>query len=235
MSRVPAPVQLAFSFRHTAAYRLEDFLPAPCNRAALDAILAWPDWPTPALVLHGPPGSGRTHLAHIWCDRARALFMTGAELWEVADPLERLGTARALVIDDADLATAPRLLLELYNLLVERRGHLLLTATGPVEGWGLALPDLLSRLKAAASARIAPPDDALLAALLVKQFGDRGLSVPPAIVEYLIARMERSFAAAAQLVEALDRASLRARRPVTMGLARLALAEMAAREAEAEG
>ncbi len=233
MSRRAAPLQLAFAFRHPAAHRLEDFLPAPCNRAALDAVLAWPDWPTPALVLHGPPGSGRTHLAHIWAGRAKALFVTGAELWEVADPLERLGEARALAVDDADLA-APRLLLQLYNLLAERAGHLLLTATAPVGSWGIELADLRSRLKAAASVRIEPPDDALLAALLVKQLADRRLSVPPQIVEYLLARMDRSFAAAGRLVEALDRASLRARRPVTMGLARLALEELAAREAGAE-
>lgn len=236
MSRSPAPLQLAFTFPHPAGYRLEDFLPAPCNREALDAVLAWPDWPGPALILHGPPGSGRTHLAHIWRERAGALFVTGAELWEVADPLERLGTARALAVDDADLA-APRLLLQLYNLLVERRGHLLLTARAPVDRWGIALPDLLSRLKAAASVRIEVPDDALLAALLVKQLADRRLSVAPPIVAYLVARMDRSFAAAGRLVEALDRASLRARRPVTMAVARQALAEMAemrARETGAE-
>ncbi len=238
MSRSTTPLQLAFTFPHPAGYRLEDFLPAPCNQAAVDAVLAWPHWPTPALVLHGPPGSGRTHLAHIWCDRAQALLMSGAELWEVANPLERLGEARALAVDDADLVAAPRLLLQLYNLLVERGGHLLLTATAPPDRWGIRLPDLLSRLKAAASVRIEPPDDALLAALLVKQLADRRLSVAPSIVAYLVARMDRSFAAAGQLVEALDRASLRARRPVTMGLARQALAEMAemaAREAQAEG
>jgi len=231
----PAPLQLAFAFPHPAGYRLEDFLPAPCNREALDAVLAWPDWPGPALVLHGPPGSGRTHLAHIWRERAQALLMTGAELWEVANPLERLGTARSLVVDDADLAAAPGLLLQLYNLLVERGGHLLLTAARPVEQWGLALPDLRSRLKAAASVRIAPPDDALLAALLIKQLADRRLSVAPQIVSYLVARMDRSFAAAGLLVEALDRASLRARKPVTMSLARLALEEMAALDLDSEG
>ena len=115
----------------------------------------------------------------------------------------------------------------MWNRLVERGGSLLLTAAEPVARWRLRLPDLRSRLLTAWPVRIGAPDDQLLAALLVKQLADRQIHAGTEIVEFLVRRIERSFAAARSVVQALDRASLRARRPVTMPLARLVLDELA--------
>ena len=101
--------------------------------------------------------------------------------------------------------------------------------------WSCALPDLRSRLLTAWQVAIGAPDDELLAALLVKQFADRQLRVDAGVVSFLVPRIERSFAAVRELVRALDRASLRARRPLTMPLARLVLGELAQRHEEQEG
>jgi chromosomal replication initiation ATPase DnaA len=87
------------------------------------------------------------------------------------------------------------------------------------------LPDLASRLRAGASVSIALPDDALLAAVLVKHFADRQVRVPPGVIGYLVARMERSFAAAASIAERLDRLALGERRRIGIALARQILAE----------
>jgi chromosomal replication initiation ATPase DnaA len=213
---------------------LADFLPAPSNRAALEAVLAWPSWPSALLLLAGPEGSGKSHLAAIWAERAAAVRLRGQDLVAPETALARLGPAAAALCDDADAAPEERALLHLANAVVERRGHLLLTARAdPAGGWP-ALPDLRSRLAAAGSVRIEPPDQDLLAALLVKQLADRGLRVEPGVVELLATRMERSFAAARRLVRALDRASLGLGRAVGPALARAVLAALEAEALEAE-
>lgn len=197
-------------------------------------MLRWPDWPGPALVLSGPPASGKSHLARIWARRAGAAYLSGREVWEPAEPLRRVTGAPALVVDDADGAADEAALFHLYNAIAGRGGAVLLTAAAPPVAWPLALPDLRSRLLAAWPVPIAAPDETLLAALLVKQFADRQLRVEPPVVGYLAHRLERSFAAARGIVAALDRASLSARRPVTLPLARAVLTA-ARREAGEDG
>ena len=221
-----APRQLLLDLPHTVGEGLADFLPSPSNREALDAVLRWPAWPGVACLLFGPPASGKTHLARIWADRAKAVFLRGHEVWEPAEPLRRLGEASACVVDDAEDMADETLLFHLYNRLAERRGWLLLTASRPVAAWPLRLPDLRSRLLTAWPVRIDPPDDGLLAALLVKQLADRQLRPDAGVVAFLVNRIERSFLAAQAVVRALDRASLRARRPLTMPLARQVLDEL---------
>jgi chromosomal replication initiation ATPase DnaA len=226
MRLVLADRQLALDLPHRAASTLDDFLPAPSNRAALDAVLAWPAWPSTALIVDGPVGSGKTHLARIWAGRASALLLAGAEIWDVANPLQRLGSARGCAIDDADRIGDERLLLHLYNLIAERGGHILLTAGRPLADWGVGLADLRSRLRTAWTVGIKAPDELLLASLLVKQLGDRQLRVEPGVVETLARHMERSFAATVAVVRQLDALSLRAQRPITVGLARAVLREL---------
>jgi len=230
----PPTHQLVLDLPHPVGEGLADFLPAASNRVALDAVLRWPDWPAPACLVVGPAGSGKTHLAKIWARRAAAVLLRGHEIWEPADPLRRLGAAAACVVDEAEDLADEALLFHLYNRIVERRGSLLLTASRPVAAWPLALPDLRSRLMTAWTVAIGPPDDQLLGALLVKQFADRQLRVDAEVVSFLVMRIERSFAAVRTVVLALDRASLRRHRPVTMPLARLVLEELQQRRDQEE-
>jgi chromosomal replication initiation ATPase DnaA len=202
-------------------YGRNDFLVSDSNRAALASIERWPDWPARALALYGPPGSGKTHLAHLWCKEAGATLIAGETL---AQP-EALPAVVA--VDNAE-RTAERPLLHLYNLCLERRGSLLLTMRAPPAALPIALADLASRLRALPVVGIAPPDDELLAAVLLKHFADRQVSVAPGVVAYLVPRIERSFAAAARLAAELDRRALAAGRPITVSLARAVLAEASA-------
>jgi len=123
-------------------------------------------------------------------------------------------------VDDADRVADETAFLHLYNLTAERGGNLLLIARDPPARWPLTLPDLRSRLASVPVAQLAAPDDALLAAVMVKQFADRQLRPPDEVVLYLLARIERSFAAVRRIVAALDKAALSERRPVTVALAR---------------
>ena len=207
--------QLRLGFEHTPASGAEDFMPGSSNRDALAWLTRWPDWPGPALLLHGPAGCGKSHLARIWLTRTGGCWLEAAAL-ATADP----NRCAAWVLDGAEPVADETALLSFYNRLRERGGHLLMTARRPVGAWQLRLPDLASRLRAAPAVAIGPPDDALLGAVLLKLFADRQLVVSEAVIEYLVQHMERSFGAAQVIVGGLDAASLRQQRPITVVLAR---------------
>lgn len=221
------PRQLPLELPHRPALDRADFLVTPANELAVAWIDAWPDWPARALVLHGPAGSGKTHLTRVWQHRAEATILDGYALGR-RDAPALLGDARAAVVEDAGQLLADAAdpegvaqgLLHLYNILGERGGHLLLTDVIPARAWPVPLPDLASRLGAAPAVALGPPDDTLLAAVMVKLFADRQLAVPPDVVQYLLTRIERSFAAVRQVVADLDRAALAKRSAITVPLAR---------------
>ncbi len=213
---------LPFDLAPRPAFGREDLLPGASNAGALAWIERWPDWPAPGLALVGPEGSGKSHLAAIWARRAGAVALAGATL--AADPTPALGAARAALVEDVDRFLPGRPLLHLHNLIAERGGSLLLTAREPPARWPVALADLRSRLATYAVATLGAPDDALLAAVLVKLFADRQLRPAPDLVTFLVPRLERSFASLARTVEILDGAALAQRRAITVPLARAALA-----------
>src|SRR6267142_3752640 len=135
--------QLVFDFPHRPAFGAEDFLVAPSNAEAIARIDRWPDWPSAALLLHGPAGCGKTHLAHLWCERASANLIAGETLTPATLPrLLEEGQCR-IAIDDAERASE-RALLHLYNACVERQGSLLITVRHPPGLLEIMLGDLRS-------------------------------------------------------------------------------------------
>jgi chromosomal replication initiation ATPase DnaA len=220
-------IQLAFDLDHRPALGREDFLVTESNAQAVDWIDRWPDWPATALVLVGPNGSGKSHLAQVWRSASGAA---------VFDPSDRprqtlrdwLGERRACLFDDAERmagrADLERATFDLYNLLAERDGRLLLTGRRPPARWPVLLPDLGSRLSTAMPVELGLPDDALMRALIIKLFADRQLLPGRGVVDYLVLRMERSQAMAREVVAAIDRHGLRDRREVRLPLARDVLA-----------
>jgi chromosomal replication initiation ATPase DnaA len=204
--------------------RPEDFLTAPCNRLARRVVEGWPDGPDPVLVLTGPPACGKTHLARIWQARSEASWLTPARA--AGEAPERLLEAGPWVVDDAERLGDETLLFHLVNVARARGQGLLIVSRFEASVWRPALADLRSRLLAAPTVAIAAPDDELLGAVLVKQLADRQLRVPPAVVHYLTARMERSFAACRRVVDLLDQLALASGRPINTALARDVLRAM---------
>lgn len=208
--------QLAFDLPSAEAMTRADFFVAPSNALALHTVEDWRNWPGRKLLLIGPEGSGKTHLARVWAEMAGALILPAAALWTL-DPTDLAATPVA--VEDADrLDGAEAELFHLHNL-VTQGASLLMTAQRPPRDWGLRLPDLISRLQAAPIARLDAPDDALLSAVLVKLFADRQVAVPANLIPYLVSRMPRSIGAARALVAALDAAALAGGRPITRALA----------------
>jgi chromosomal replication initiation ATPase DnaA len=226
--------QLIFDLPRAQSLGRADFFVSTSNAAAAGWIERWPAWPSPMLVLHGPPGCGKTHLAHLWCARASADVLSGPVLGE--PPLRSLFDhhQRSIAVDDADRADEIALL-HLVNSCREAGGSLLLTARSSPASWQTALADLGSRLRAALAVAIALPDDTLLDAVLAKHFADRQVLVRPEIIAYLGRHMDRSLAEAATIAAALDAASLGAGAPITVPLARRVLAQRAAQSFPPDG
>jgi len=206
--------QIPLDFGHEPAFTEEDFLVTGCNDEAHGWIMRWPNWPSFALALSGPPASGKSHLAHVFAARAGGVVISAPAL--TVEGVPALTEHGAVAVEDADLGVDETALFHLHNLLRETKGWLLLTGRDAPARWNIALPDLRSRLSALPVAAIGAPDDALLQALLLKLFADRQLRIAPEVLTYLLPRMERSFHAARALVERIDSAALALKRPVTI-------------------
>ncbi len=212
--------QLLLRFDHRPSLTGDDFYVAEGNRTAVLWIDRWPDWPAPALTIHGPAGCGKTHLAHVFLARTGGRLVTAEDLI-ARPPHDLMEGVPACVVDDAEQVAAAgheQPLLHLYNTVKETGRHMLITSRLPPSRWAVRLPDLRSRLNAAAAVPIAEPDDALMKAVLVKLFSDRQLRVNEDVLTFLLTRMERSFAAARDLVGRVDEKALRTRRNISVSL-----------------
>jgi chromosomal replication initiation ATPase DnaA len=212
------PRQLALALDHAESFAREDFLSGPSNATALAWLDGWPDWPAPAVVLIGPEGSGKSHLAAIWAIEAGARFLAARALQGANLPAE-LATGALVVEDIAAGQFDERALFHLLNLAREEQAFVLFTARSAPAGWVVGIPDLASRLKALPVVAVTAPDDALLRAVLVKLFADRQIAVDESLIGYVAKRIERSFAAARRVVDELDREAMRQQRPLTRVLA----------------
>jgi chromosomal replication initiation ATPase DnaA len=218
MSVRSGPRQLTLALDHPESFARDDFLSGPSNAEGLALIESWPDWPSRAVVLVGPEGSGKSHLAAIWAGHGGARFLAARALTATNLPVA-LATG-ALVIEDAAAGEFDeRALFHLLNLAQEEQAFLLITARTPPAGWPVGIRDLGSRLKALPVVTLSAPDDALLRAVLVKLFADRQLNVDESLISYVATRIERSFAAARTAVGRLDQEAMRRKRPLTRALA----------------
>ena len=193
--------QIALPLAWPVADAEEDFLISESNRAAFEHLKRWSVWPVRAALLTGPRKSGRSLLGRIFVRK------TGGRLFDNAEQHDEEALFHA------------------WNQAQETRRPLLLIAEEPPPVWQVALPDLRSRLAATPQIAIHPPDDRLIGDLIVKLLGDRGIAIPPELPAFLVPRIERSYVAVQQVVEALDRAALSHHRRMTVAMAKRALVE----------
>lgn len=210
--------QLVLDLPHRPALGEEDFLVSASNAVAVAEIDRWPDWAHPVLVLAGPAGSGKSHLANVWRLRSGASVIAASQISDAY--VKGLEARRPVILEDIDRTNGDeRAMFHLLNLAREGSFHVLVTARTPPGEWQIALPDLRSRLRSAPVAIINAPDDALLKAVLVKLFSDRQLQVEPHVIQHIAVHMERSMEAATRIVKEVDRRSLQAKRRVTRAIA----------------
>lgn len=221
-----AGAQLAIALPRLDARGRDDFMVSSSNAMAVSLIDGWPAWPDNRLALVGPDASGKSHLAAVWAAPLGARTVAARDVTAGAAPDLAAGP---LVVEDVDRAVGAgsaateEALFHLWNACAGGGHGLLLTGRAMPVDWPVALPDLRSRLTSLTPAVIDDPDDMLLSVVLLKLFADRQLQVKPALIGFLLPRIERSFAAARSLVDTLDRESLARGVPVNQALARAVL------------
>ncbi len=211
------PRQLVLDLALRPALGRADFLVSRSNEQAVAAIDAWPEWSHSELLLSGPAGSGKSHLVEVWRARSGAVRVPAGELNVAAVP--GLATAPAVAVEDCGPGMDEAALFHLLNEARRNELDMMLTLAAGADAWHPALPDLASRLRRMPVVRLAPPDDRLMEAVLVKLFADRQIEVEPPVVRYLAMRLERSFDALRAAVDRLDRLAIAEKRPVTRALA----------------
>ncbi len=225
------PAQLVLDLGFRPATGAGDFLLSGCNAAAVALIDRWPNWPHPAAVIVGPTAAGKSHLVAVWQARTNATITTAASIGEHTIAAYRSMAHPALAVEDIDHGIADdRVLFHVMNHAREAGGHLLMTSQAQPGDIEIALPDLRSRLRATPTVAIDQPDEAVLAAVIVKLFEDRQLAVEPNVVAYMLRHIERSFEAAVAAVSAIDQLAMVRQRRVTRPLAAEVLSGMQARE-----
>lgn len=227
---MPEPLQqLPLDLGSRTTLGREDFLIGACNVSAVNLIDRWPDWPTPLLIISGPPASGKSHLASVWRTKSNAeIIRPEMLLSRTAEEIAAAG--KHIVLDGLDPWLGDRhaetTLFHLYNIFGSEKRSIIATMRMTPTQTQFVLPDLASRVRASLSAPIQAPDDMLLASVLIKLFSDRQMPVSNDVIEYVLPRMERSFAAARDIVDRADRRALSQKRGISVPLMRHILAEI---------
>jgi chromosomal replication initiation ATPase DnaA len=211
------PRQLPLALSVAEGRTRDDLVVTDANREAIELIDRWPDWPSPVVVLAGPAGAGKSHIGAVWADFSGAAKLDRSK---IGDDAIHLAESGPVFLDAADSGGLDETgLFHTINAVRQNGTHLLIAARRFPLAWGVKLPDLASRLKAAATVEIREPDDELLAGVITKLFADRQVEVEPHVVQFLVRRIERSLATAISVVEKLDRMALEQKSRITRGMA----------------
>lgn len=223
MSVSPKHKQLVFPFAHAPSISKESFVRGQCNEQAFKIIEGWQDWPQRMMCLVGPEGTGKTHLSHIWAGMLPAAIIDARMLspdvlLSQTDISREINSADALVIDKADECENETALFHLYNISQEMKLYVLFLCRQDPQSWPYNLEDLLSRARTLPVTYLKKPDDAVLQKILIKLFQDRQLLCPEEVLDFALARMERSARFAMDLVEVIDQTSMASQKPITKKL-----------------
>lgn len=214
--------QLLLALLEAPPPALDNFVPG-ANAAALVALRGFGSEPgLMSLYLWGGRGSGRSHLLRAWCDARQGRYVDARVQPELADVV----SVPALAVDNCDALsdTGQVALFNLYNQARENRG--LVLTSGPLPAAQLVLrDDLKSRLAWGLALEVKPLTDAEKQAALLRHAADRGMRLSDDIVAYMLLHVRRDMPTLMRLIDALDTASLAAKRPVTLPLLRELLAE----------
>ena len=218
--------QLIFNLNGRCSAGLENFFISKSNEGAVNAVKNWEKWPTKKLLLTGPAGSGKSHLAEYWVEQVGADKISLSDICKF--DIVRLSEKKGLLIDNIDkiitYSSSKKEIIEeklfyLLNFITRTSCYFMMTSSTPMNSWGLKLPDVTSRLRTSVFVELLPPDDNLLMAVILKQFDDKQIKVSPEFVTFVSKRINRSFDSIREFVNLIDQVGLKRKRDITIPIA----------------
>lgn len=222
--------QFPLKFKPKIDFGRADFMVNKCNEKALRVVEAWPNWSFFSLVLYGPRGCGKSHLAHVFAEHAvscterpfSVLIINAREI-NNKNAVRIHAENPCLAVEDLTTKINEEALFHLFNLYQNEGGYVLFTAETAPARMHFKLPDLQSRLNMVPAVAIEEPDDEMLTMLIVKLFNDRQIMISQDVLNYIIQNMQRSFSYARRLVEEIDMISLSRKRAVSIPIVKEAM------------
>jgi len=216
--------QLVLALAAPEAPRLENFLPG--RNAELVGLL--PSFvaggvDVTGLLAWGAPATGKTHLLNAAVALARTHGLAAVLIThplELDDAPKRARGAFYAIdrIDEADVAAAARIF-TLFNTAKEYGGRVMAASRSPLASLPLR-EDLRTRLGWGLVYEVQPLADDEKPAALAAYARERGFALGADVIDYLLRHGKRDMRSLLATLEALDRRSLAAKRPVTVPLLR---------------
>ncbi len=206
--------QLLLDFDHKIEFNEHDYYVSKSNYFAFNLIQNWTKWEKKILNIYGDTFSGKTHLAKIFQNKSKALYLTNNDVNE--EIFKKIKLSECIVIDDFEKIKNENLLYSLFNLIYQDNKYLLILSNRAISDIDYSLDDLNSRAKNCIFARIENPDDDLIFAIIVKSFSDRQIKLEKKFLEYIIKRIERSYGKIYEFIYKVDELSLKKKKPVNL-------------------
>ena len=206
--------QLLLDFDHKIEFNEHDYYVSKSNYFAFNLIQNWTKWEKKILNIYGDTFSGKTHLAKIFQNKSKALYLTNNDVNE--EIFKKIKLSECIVIDDFEKIKNENLLYSLFNLIYQDNKYLLILSNRAISDIDYSLDDLNSRAKNCIFAQIENPDDDLIFAIIVKSFSDRQIKLEKKFLEYIIKRIERSYGKIYEFIYKVDELSLKNKKPVNL-------------------
>ena len=206
--------QLLLDFDHNIEFNEHDYYVSKSNYLAFNLIQNWTKWEKKILNISGDTFSGKTHLAKIFQNKSKALYLSHKDVNE--EIFKKIKLNEFIIIDDFEKIKNENLLYSLFNLIYHDNKYLLILSNRAISDIDYSLDDLNSRAKNCIFAKIENPDDDLIFAIIVKSFSDRQIKLEKKFLEYIIKRIERSYGKIYEFIYKVDELSLKKKKPVNL-------------------
>jgi len=206
--------QLLLDFDIKRTFNDHDYYVSDSNYFAFNLIDKWPKWEKRILNISGEKFSGKTHLANIFKSKSSALFLTENEISN--DVFKKIKLYESIIVDSFSNKIDENLTYSIFNLVDQDSKYLLINSETPLGEINFKLPDLASRSRNLLHAKINPPDDELIFAIILKNFSDRQIKLEKKIIEFIINRIDRSYSKISEFIYKIDELSLKKKKPINL-------------------
>tara|TARA_B100000965_G_C19531048_1_gene731118 strand:- start:647 stop:1303 length:657 start_codon:yes stop_codon:yes gene_type:complete len=206
--------QLLLNFNFKKSFNEHDYFVSNSNYFAFNLVDKWPKWEKKILNISGEKFSGKTHLANIFKLKSSALFLNETEISN--EIFKKIKLYESVIIDEFSNTVDENLIYSIFNLVDQDSKYLLINSEIPLSEINFKLPDLVSRSKNSLQARINPPDDELIFAIILKNFSDRQIKLEKQIIEFIVNRVERSYSKISEFIYKVDELSLKKKKPINL-------------------